>query len=198
MNFRRAAGIIAAGALALGVSAGVAGTGQAQASVTPAVRGVIHPALQIPENTFVEVWMPYITPNRPHCLDVITSGVIRNQIYNCHASDGHGDNQLWELINLGGGSYWLVNKYFGGRCLTATSTLNVSVFSCTADASQKWHVVPSAYDPNGFELSNDQWGQCLSADGIPPSNGSGKIRLFGCSNPPVFNGDVQIQTWAFG
>src|SRR5437773_9646837 len=105
--------MLAAGALASGVSAGVAGAGRAQASVMPAATGVIHPAaVQIPAGTFVEIWMPYITPNRPHCLDVNTNGVIFDQIYNCHASDGHGDNQLWQFISLGNGSYWIVSKYF--------------------------------------------------------------------------------------
>ena len=198
MNFRRAAGMLAAGALALGVNAGVVGAGTAQASVTPAATGAVPAAVQIPANTFVEIWMPYITPNRPHCLTVNTSDLYFDQIYNCHASDGHGDNQLWQFVYLGNGSYWIVSKQIGGRCLSAFDRLRPTVFACTADAYNKWHVIPSAYDPNGFELSNDQWGECLSADGIPPSQGSGGVRLFGCYNPPFFNGDVQIQTWELG
>src|ERR1700704_3681065 len=104
LNFRRAASMLAAGALALGISAGAVGAGTAQASVTPAVTGAVPAAVQIPANTFVAIWMPYITPNRPHCLDVNTNGVLYGQIYNCHASDGHGDNQLWQFISLGNGS----------------------------------------------------------------------------------------------
>lgn len=197
--------MLAAGALALGVSAGAAGT--AQASVMPAATGAFDPAVQIPANTFVEIWLPYITPNRPHCLDATSPGGgglgypplwSPTVIYNCHASDGHGDNQLWEFIYLGNGSYWIVNKYYSGQCLAAYDRLHPAVSSCSANAAAKWHVIPSAYDPSGFELSNDQDGECLSADGIPPSQGSGGIRLFGCYNPPFFNEDVQIQTWELG
>jgi len=198
--------MLAAGALVIGLSASAAGAGRAQASVRQAATGAVPAAVQIPANTFVEIWMPYITPNRPHCLDATNPGgglgypplSFPTQIYNCHASDGHGDNQLWEFINLGNGSYWIVNKYHSGQCLAAYDRLHPAVSSCTADAAAEWQVINSAYDPSGFELSNDQWGECLSADGIPPSQGSGGIRLFGCYNPPFFNEDVQIQTWELG
>ena len=91
-----------------------------------------------------------------------------------------------------------MNKYLSGQCLAAYDRLHPEVTGCTSNAAVEWHVIPSAYDPSGFELSNDQGGECLSADGIPPSQGSGGIRLFGCYNPPFFNGDVQIQTWELG
>jgi hypothetical protein len=200
------ASLLAAGALAIGLSAGVAGASGGQTAVrlgadvvAPAAGGA-RTAVQIPTGAWVELWMPYITPGRPKCLDIPPDGgpfghvVLYSQIFPCHASDGHGDNQLWQFVPLGNGSYWIVNKYYGGWCLVGGSGLN----SCTGTVAQ-WHVIPSAYDPNGFLLSNDYSGDCIGSDtAIPTGNNSKRTRLWGCSNPAFFNSNVQIMTWRLG
>lgn len=203
MGFGRAASLLAAGTLALGLGTGVAaaGTARVPASVTPAA-GIVQTAVQIPTGSWVELWMPYITPTMHKCLDIPPSGVLYAQIYHCHGYASNGANQLWEFLDLGNGTYWIVNKYWGD-CLNTNSPSsglrNVHIGNCTADPTAEWHVIPSAYDPDGFLLANAAWGECAGSDTpIPSGDNSKMVRLWGCANPSVFTGDVQIQTWRIG
>jgi hypothetical protein len=195
-------------ALAVGLTTGVAGASGAQATVAQATvkpgasgaqaAGGAQTAVQIPTGVWVELWMPYITPTRPKCLDIQTNGVLYASIFPCHGSDRNGANQLWQFRDLGNGGYWIVSKYWAGQCLMAYLPTSVTVGPCGADGGTTWRVIPSAYDPGGFLLSNDYVGECLAPKSIPSGNGSAMVRTWGCYNPPFFNGDVQIQTWRLG
>jgi hypothetical protein len=194
------AGLLATGALAIGLGTAVvaARAGAAPAPVTSAAGGVQAAAVQIPTGSWVELWTPFITPTMHKCMDIPPSGVLGAQIFHCHG----GNNQLWQFVDLGGGSYWIVSKYWG-TCLSTNpvgSPFNgLSVRSCDATGETHWHVIPSAYDPSGFQLVNDAWGECAGSDvAVPTGDNSKKLRLWGCTNSPVFNADVQVQTWRIG
>jgi hypothetical protein len=195
------AGLLATGVLAVGLGTGVvaaragAAPAPAPAPVTSAAGGVQAAAVQIPTGSWVELWTPFITPTMHKCMDIAPSGVLLMKIFHCHG----GDNQLWQFIDLGGGSYWIVSKYWGTCLSTMPTNDGVSVRSCDATSGTHWHVVPSAYDPSGFQLVNDEWGGCIGSDvAVPTGDNSKELRLWGCTNSPVFNADVQVQTWRIG
>lgn len=185
------ANLISGIALAMGLSMSM--TVAAQASVTP------------DPNVFYELWPPYANPTAHKCIDVPSASRSEGtdlQIFHCHGYASNGANQLWEFVNLGGGNYWIVNKN-SGLCLGGfySSTPGVghtAQYDCGAVPWFYWQIVPSAFDPGGFELASP-WvtGSCLS-----PLNSLGNdqtpLVLYPCDNSPTFDGRVQGEDWRLG
>lgn len=191
MKKRILASLISGIALAAGLSLSTSGT--ALASVTPA------------PGVYYEIFPPYVNPTAPKCLDVPSASRSEGtglQIFHCHGYASDGANQRWEFINLGGGNYWIVNKN-SGLCLGGfySSTPGVgqtAQYKCGAVSYLYWQIVPSAFDPQGFELASP-WvtGYCLS-----PLNSRGDdqtpVVLYPCDNSPTFDGRVQGEDWRLG
>jgi hypothetical protein len=185
------ANLVSGIALAMGLSMSM--TVAAQASVTP------------DPNVFYEIYPPYISPAAHKCLDVPSasrSEEVPLQIFHCHGYASNGANQLWEFVSVGAGNYWIVNKN-SGLCMAdffvdsppGTATYQ---YDCGAVDWEYWRIVPSAFDPDGFELASVYLPEyCLAA---LDSSGRDQTRvvLYPCDNSPTFGGRVQTEDWRLG
>lgn len=188
---RTMASLISGLALAAGFSLSM--TGPAQASVTPQ------------PGVYYEIFPPYANPAQHKCLDVpggTTTEGVALQVFHCHGYDSHGGPQLWQFVGLGGGLYWIVNQA-SGRCLGGfyTSTAGIgqtAQYACGAVSYLEWRMVPSAFDPDGFELASP-WvtGYCLSTRDSRGDDHT-PVVLYPCDNSATFNGRVQGEDWRLG
>ena len=191
MKKRIAAGLMSGIALVAAFSMSMAGAAQALVGPEPGV--------------YYEIFPPYANPTAHKCLDVPsgtrTEGVAL-QVFHCHGYASDGGPQLWQFVDLGGGNYWIVNKA-SGRCLGGfySSTAGVgqtAQYSCAAVSWLYWQMVPSAFDPSGFELASP-WvaGYCLSTRDSRGDDHTSAV-LYPCDNSAVFNGRVQGEDWRLG
>ena len=185
------ASLVSGIALAIGLSMSM--TGAAQASIAPE------------PDVWYEIFPPYISPASHKCLDVPSASRSNNariQIFHCHGYASNGANQRWEFVNLGGGVYWVVNVN-SSMCLAPfpdNSPAGTIVLQedCGAVTFDEWRIVPSAFDPDGFELASLYFpGECMAAR---DSSGSDQtpVVVYPCDNSPVFDGGVQEQDWRLG
>jgi len=185
------ASLISCAALAVGLSTSMNGTALASAAPQPGV--------------YYEIFPPYANPTAHKCLDVpngTTTEGVALQVFHCHGYDSHGGPQLWQFINVGGGNYWIVNQA-SGRCLGGfySSTPGVgqtAQYNCGAVSYLYWQIVPSAFDPDGFELASP-WvtGYCLSTRNSLGDDHT-PVVLYPCDNSATFNGRVEGEDWRLG
>jgi hypothetical protein len=127
--------LLAAGTLALGMGAGLAGTGQA-AIVVPG-----------PPPTWAEIWNPSLTgQSNTMCLDVpsgSSTSQLRLQLFHCHGYGSDGGPQRWQFIDDGIGidgvhAYQLRNAA-NGLCL-AFDPATTYIIQTSCDFSGGWEL----------------------------------------------------------
>jgi hypothetical protein len=169
--------LVLAGAMAVMVSIGVAGSAQAAAPISPAMT-----------NGYYEL----VNFGTGKCADVInksTSNGAYVQEYDCKGTD----NQLWLPLDLGNGYFEIVNK---GSNLCLDADVNVPVdgtrirqLVCGAYTPEQWQLQIQSTFPAAYVLAN-RAGKCLDLNNDSPNNGT-PIQLWSCG------GAIPAQLWIF-
>lgn len=187
---RRAAALLLAGALAAGLSMGMAGAAQAAVGITPPPYGEYH-----------ELFDPYLTNQTYKCLDVPSASLSAGaflQMFRCHGWDPDGRNQRWTFYSeqqLSSGNY-IVDILNGNSnlCLAAAGPGQwLSQDHCNGPSAQ-WVPVPNPYDPGGFELQNELFrAYCATVNDFSGDHSRLTLRL--CNGNST---DTYLQDWELG
>jgi ricin-type beta-trefoil lectin protein len=117
-KIRRTAGLVFAGALAVGVTAGLGGTANA-ATPQAAQHSVASPKITTPSPTWNEI-SPVLLGSSPQlCVDVTNGSTSANtslQLFHCHGTDSGGGPQRWHFGAVGPDEYQIWNTN-SGLCL---------------------------------------------------------------------------------
>jgi Ricin-type beta-trefoil lectin domain len=151
MRVRRLAGLLAAGALAAGMSAGTGVTAQA-ATARPAAAAAVSPS---PGSTgaWYEVYAPLIDHSGYYrCLDVPEASVQPDQAvqtYHCHGYASNGANQRWRFWPNADGSYQIQNVN-SQLCLQVAvyGSQPVWQYYCDGYQNEDWKIISA----NGYQF----------------------------------------------
>jgi hypothetical protein len=194
---------LAAGVAIAGLSLNMTGTAMAAVDPNP------------DPSVYYELFLPSMYNNNYNlCMDVpnaSTSAGTRLQMYHCHASDGHGGNQLWRFWLVPGsrgwdngvyGSYVIINQH-SGMCLSVGETNDEYVRQEPCDYSswtQQWSTTASGIDFDNVGLFQlvTPIGTCMSALSGSTGNGTPVWAGGGCDYSTVVNQVNTITSWELG
>lgn len=113
-KIRRTAGLVFAGALAVGATAGLGGTANAATSQATQ-HSTVSPDITTPSPVWNEI-AAFLGITPPLCVDVTNGSMSANtslQLYHCHGTDSGGGPQRWHFGAVGPDEYQIWNTNSG-------------------------------------------------------------------------------------
>jgi hypothetical protein len=186
MHFRKTAGLLFAGVLAMCFT--VAAAPAAHADIVPP-----------PPDGWAELFLPFNNPGNPKCADV-PSGTTRPgtflQVFHCHGYDSHGDPQRFRFIPLGDGTYWIQNLASRLCIESDVQGIEVQQDDCRATDRFRWQFLPTPINPDAFQLRNIYF-NCLGVQNVPVQDHD-RLKLRRCQDSSVLTVELQRMLWMLG
>jgi Ricin-type beta-trefoil lectin domain-like len=172
-------------------------------------RGIVWPtsahAATFDIYTYYEIYLPYVSPSTPKCLDVpggTTAPGAGLQIYHCHGYASNGAPQLFELISktVDGATVYKIVNNASGECVAPGTTdpsnaidSRVKQFDCTSSNFFEWYVAPDPANP-GYDFKLRSWYYSDLCMGVfnTSAGDQAPVVLEPC------NGIHDAMTWRFG
>ncbi|HVQ91486.1 MAG TPA: RICIN domain-containing protein [Mycobacteriales bacterium] len=159
-----------------------------------------HADIVPPVDGWAELFPPFNNPGNPKCADVPNGTSTPEQIlqvFHCHGYASNGAPQRFRFISLGDGTYWIQNLA-SGLCMEATvDGLEVEQNNCFATDRFRWQFLPTAIDPNAFQLRNIYF-NCLGLQNVPVQDHD-RLKLRPCqSSTSVLTTELQRMIWKLG